>query len=152
MSTLELVPELVDRRERIIAANTPRMSGAALARIAPRKAVATRQAVKAHAVYEKGRYIPPLITRLMALVAHHASVSVEAITGFSRRRTLIDARFCIANLAEEFAPRLSDRAIDDAMLRGVGCCAWYRNRHRDRLERYPSYRRLHAACRAELAK
>lgn len=98
----------------------------------------------------RGRYISPTLTRLIALVARHSDVSPESVRGAGRVHRLVNARYCIANLAEEFASRLSARAVDDGMLRGEGLCIYYRARHRDRLEFYPDYLALHERCLAEL--
>jgi len=101
-------------------------------------------------VLERGRYISPALTKLIALVARNADISPESIRGGGRTVRLVNARFCIAKLAEEFCPRLSGRAIDDGMLRGEGCCLWARGRHQDRLRIYPDYAALYERCLAEL--
>lgn len=103
-------------------------------------------AVKPRPVFERGRYIPPSITEIITVVARIAELPVEAVLGESHRRAVVHARFAIANLAEEFAAGLSCRAVEDAMNRGDGLCAWYRERHRDRLEAFPDYMDLHAKC------
>jgi len=101
-------------------------------------------------VLERGRYISPSLIKLIDLVARNADISPEAIRGGGRTVRLVNARFCIANLAEKFCPRLSARAIDDGMLRGEGCCMWARGRHQDRLRIYPDYAALYERCLAEL--
>ena len=103
-----------------------------------------------HAVYEKGRYIPPSATRIITLVARHADVSPEAICGAGRITRLVNCRYAIAKLTEEFAPRLSSLQVDSAMLRGEGSTLYYRSRHLDRCKLWPEYAALYERCRAEL--
>lgn len=103
-----------------------------------------------HAVYERGRYIPPSATKIITLVARHADVSPEAICGGSRVTRLVNCRYAIAKLTEEFAPRLSALCVDSAMLRGDGSTLYYRSRHEDRCKWWPEYAALYERCRAEL--
>ena len=103
-----------------------------------------------HAVYEKGRYIPPSATRIIALVARHADVSPDAIVGGSRVSRLVNCRYAVAKLSEEFAPRLSALAVDSALLRGEGSTLYYRSRHVDRCKLWPEYAALYERCRDEL--
>ena len=100
--------------------------------------------------FEKGRYISPKLTRIIALVARHCDVSPDAVSGGSKVHRLVNARYCVAKLTEEFAPRLSGLAVDSGMLRGEGSTAYYRSRHADRCKLYPDYAALYARCRAEL--
>jgi hypothetical protein len=86
------------------------------------------------------------------VVARLAEIETKAICGQGKRRPLVDARFTVANLAEEFASQHSCNMVDDAMLRGQGLTRWYRERHRDRLENFPTYRDLYHRCQAEMAK
>lgn len=108
------------------------------------------RAPKSRALFDKGRYIPPSISRLIIVVARHADLSPDAICGEGRNTRVVNARFCIGNLAQEFAPRLTTRAVDDALLRGAGCSAWYRERHLDRMAQYKDYAALYERCRVEL--
>lgn len=115
----------------------------------PEKVVAPAKPIT-HAVYVKGIYISPSINKVMALVARNSDVSVDSIRGGGRVTRLVNARFAIAKLAEEFAPRLSAWSVDDAMLRGHPMTTWYRERHEDRLRLYPDYKALYERCQAEL--
>lgn len=141
-----IVAGLQQKRADVIAAN-PQLAE----RINGKKAEPLA-AIKIKQTFEKGRYIPPSLTGLIELVARLADLHPEAIRGNGKRAALVNARFCVANLAEEFAPRLSCWAIDDGMLRGMGMARWYRERHRDRIELYPEYGALYERCRAELRK
>lgn len=117
------------------------------ARLAKRPAP---QPIVFNPIFENGRYIPRSLKDLIGLVATHSGLTREAICGNSHRRKLVDARSCIANLAEEFAPHQSMRAVEDAMLRGAGLCAWYRDRHSDRIAQFPEYAALYERCRSYL--
>lgn len=101
-------------------------------------------------VFEKGRYIPPSITRIIHLVARNADVSPEAICGAGRITRLVNCRYAIAKLSMEFAPRLSALAVDSAMLRGEGSTLYYRSRHDDRCALFEDYQELYRRSRAEL--
>lgn len=114
------------------------------------KEAAARGELLVHPVFEKGIYIARSITRIIVLVAKQADVSFDSIRGLGRVTRLVNARSCVAKLAEEFAPRLSAGAIDDAMLRGHGMTAWYRARHEDRVKLCPGYSELYERCRDEL--
>jgi len=92
----------------------------------------------------------PSIHGLIALVAYNADVSPDSIRGGGRVTRLVNTRFAIAKLAEEFAPRLSAWQVDDAMLRAHPMTRWYRERHADRTRLYPDYKALYERCRAEL--
>jgi hypothetical protein len=148
----EFLADLIARRDRVIAANPhahDRIMGQA-PKFSPAPVPSVRPAT-IRPMFERGRYVSPALTRLTALVARLASLSPEAIRGEGRKVMLVHARFCIANLAEEFAPRLSCGSIDNGMLRGQGMTAWHRARHRDRIEMFPnSYGDLYERCRAEL--
>lgn len=128
------------------------LDNALLERLEARKAVEPAKIPKhvPRPVFEKGRYSPPSITRLVALVAKHADTSSESIRGNGRVKRLVNARSCVAKLAEEYAPRLAAQAVDDAMLRGRGMTIWYRERHEDRSALYPDYKALYERCRDEL--
>lgn len=129
---------------------------ALLSRLQKRKArtaadaIAPVTIVKVRPTFEKGRYISPGLTGLIKLVARHADVAPESIRGGGRITRLVNARFAIANLAAEFCPRLSARAVDDGMLRGEGSCLWARGHHADRLHQYEDYAALFERCRVEL--
>lgn len=138
-----IAADLKARRDAIVAANpqaAKRILGADAAKTADlRKAIPKP-------VFPRGRYIPPSIGDIITIVARVSGIQAAAILGEAHTRALVHARFAIANLTEEFAPRVSPRAVEDAMNRGDGLCKWYRERHRDRLELYPEYLRLHADC------
>lgn len=119
---------------------------------APKPVEQPRPVLKVRPIYEKGRYIPKSLNDLMALVCRHAGISLPALTGLGRSQRLVNARACVANLAEEFCPHQSADAVDNAMLRGSGLTIWHRQRHRDRIELHPEYGALYERCRAELVK
>jgi hypothetical protein len=144
----EFLAALINKRDRVLAAN-PQAHEKIMGFDAYVKPSAPRP-TPAKPTFEMGRYISPRLTRLIELIARHADVSPEAIRGDGRKHRLVNARYCIANIAEEFAPRLSARAIDDGMLRGEGMTLYYRMRHRDRIEMYEDYLALYDRCRAEL--
>jgi hypothetical protein len=137
---------LAEKRERVLAAN-PQALQKITGEAPPRQPAPVLQTKP---IFDKGRYIPPSITRLIVLVAKHSDISPDAICGAGRVARLVNARFCVGKLAEEFAPRQPANAVDGAMLRGEGCTVWYRARHADRLKLYPDYSALYERCRAEL--
>lgn len=148
----EFLATMIAKRDRILAANPQ-----AYARImgAPPPVPlslppAPEPIVVVQPAFARGRFISATLTRLIELVARHSDISPESIRGSGRVHRLVNARYCIANLAEEFAPRLSARAVDDNMLRGEGMTLYYRMCHRDRLEMYEDYLALYYRCRAEL--
>jgi hypothetical protein len=146
---------LRERTQRVLAANVGRLSESARQKIGvdkPEPVSQPRPALAVKPLFAKGRYVPASMDRIIAVVARLGYLNPAAIYGSGKRQHLVNARFAIANLAEEFAPHQSDRAVDDAMLRGVGCTSWYRERHRDRLEAYPDYAALYQRCHAELAQ
>lgn len=108
------------------------------------------EAPKQRPTFERGRYIPVSLGKLIDIVADVSGHSREAICGEGRRTTLVNTRAAIANLSAEFAAKWSCLAVDAAMLRGAGSTAWHRDRHADRLKLYPSYADLYRRCRAEL--
>jgi len=101
---------------------------------------------------ERGRYIPRTLNGLVAFIGRQTDLHPDAIYGNGRTRRLVDARSCIAVLAQVYAPRLSAAAIDDGMCRGSGTCIWYRARHRDRMKLYPEYAAMFVRCEFELAR
>lgn len=148
----EFLAELLSRRERILRAN-PQAYAKITGRALPRGLVPPpRPRRPVLPVLEHGRYVSPTIVRLIDLVARHSDISVNAIRGYGRATRLVNARYCIANLAEEFVPRVAARMVDDFMLRGEGLCLYYRARHRDRLEMYEDYLALYDRCRDELVE
>ena len=92
-------------------------------------------------------YRPPALDGLIEMVAYQIDSSADSIRGLGKQRKLVNARFCIAVLAAEFNPRLSARAVDDALLRGENMTIWYRERHRDRCAMIPGYEALYNRCR-----
>lgn len=148
----EFLADLLERRERILRAN-PQAHARIMGVPAPPPAKITAppaSAVIRRPLFERGSFISPTMARIIELVARHSDVSPESIKGDSRVHRLVNARYCIANLAEEFAPRLSARSVDSNMRRGDGICVYYRARHRDRLEMYEDYLAIWERCRAEL--
>lgn len=147
----EFLAELIDKRDRVLARN-PHAHARIMGNAGPKPRLPSVPApiLVVRPTFERGRYVSPTIARLIELVGRHSDVSPESIRGAGRVHRLVNARYCIANLAEEFAPRLSARAVDDNMLRGEGLCLYYRARHRDRLEMYEDYIALYERCRAEL--
>lgn len=101
------------------------------------------------------RRLPPpptakAIGRVIETVSRYSGVSVPAIRGHAQPAKICHARSCIAVLAAEFAPRISLKAVDDAMNRGEGITHYYRGRHNDRCKLFPEYAALYRACRASL--
>lgn len=141
------------RAQRVIAANTGRLSAEALQRLgAPTPVSKPRPAVVVRPIFEKGRYIPKSLANIIEIVAKAARLTPAILCGLGKRRHMVDARSCVAVLAEQFAGHQSECAVDDAMLRGHGMTRWYRQRHTDRLALYPQYAALYQRCHAEMVK
>jgi hypothetical protein len=141
--------ELQERRARIAAAN-PHLALKLTGRPAP--VAAQPIVIRDRPIPERGRYIPRTLNGLVAFIARQTDLHPDAIYGNGRTRRLVDARSCIAVLAQVYAPRLSAAAIDDGMCRGSGTCIWYRARHLDRLKLYPEYAGMFVRCEFELAR
>lgn len=94
----------------------------------------------------------PTLGELVTVVAKTAGIPAAAILGADRQSYLNDARYAVVNLAEEFAPLVSERRVGAAINRCESVCRYYRERHRDRLELYPEYLALYEDCRAVLCK
>lgn len=103
-------------------------------------------------VYLRGRYVVKAMANLIELVAEVAGLRFTDICNPSRKREVAHARSAVSNLAEEFVPHMSAQSVDAALNQGDGLCAWYRERHRDRLEAYEDYLVLHEACRAVMLR
>lgn len=121
-------------------------------RLKPGRKTGKPQPLKMKPIFPRGRYVPASITEIITLVSKVGGLSFFAIVGEGHKRDVVHARFAIANLTEEFAPKFSCRAVEDAMNRGDGLCAWYRERHRDRMELYPEYISLYEDCRTVLLR
>lgn len=139
-----------DRNERYAAFNGHRMSHSALKRVFAQKPSPRPKQARQSDPAPWRRFSPKSFEIVSLAVQRVANVTREGILGTRQNRELVDARFCIAVLACEFAPHLSAAAIDEAMLRGSGCAIWYRARHLDRIKLYPEYGELHARCRLVL--
>jgi hypothetical protein len=151
MSTerLGLVDELRARTAAVVAANphlAAKITGRAEAVVAP------LPAIRVQPLFARGRYIPRSLSDLIDAVCLLTDIHRDGLTGHGRTRRLVDARSCVAVLALEFAPRHSEQAIDDGLLRGSGCCAWYRARHEDRRKLYPQYAALFDRCHAAIVR
>ena len=146
---LGLVDDLRERTAAVVAAN-PHLSKKITGEPAP--AGVPPRAIRTRPIFPRGRYIPRSLSELIDAVCALTDIHRDALTGEGRTRRLVDARSCIAVLAAEFAPRNSYQAVDDALLRGSGCCVWYRDRHEDRRKLYPEYAALHDRCRAAIKR
>lgn len=145
---LGLVDDLRERTATVVAAN-PHLT----LKITGKPPLdATSPVVRPRPLFARGRYIPHSLSELIDAVCVLTDIHRDALTGNGRTRRLVDARSCIAVLAAEFAPRNSYQAVDDALLRGSGCCVWYRDRHEDRRKLYPEYAALHDRCRAAIKR
>lgn len=100
--------------------------------------------------FSRGRYVSASIERLIDMVSREAGLPREAVLGNGQNWKIVNARSVIANLAEEFAPRVSSAVVENTMNRGAGWCSWARDRHNDRIGLSPSYSRLYEQCRAKL--
>lgn len=145
---LGLVDELRERTAAVVAAN-PHLSVKITGRAALPEVIA---AIQTKPIFPRGRYIPRSLSDLIDAVCLLTDIHRDGLTGNGRTRRLVDARSCVAVLAEEFAPRHSAKAIDDALLRGSGCCVWYRERHEDRRKLYPEYAAMFDRCRAAILR
>jgi len=146
---LGLVDELRQRTAAVVAAN-PHLAEKITGRAAPVDAPLPE--VHARPIFPRGRYIPLSLSNLIDAVCLLTDIHRDGLTGHGRTRRLVDARSCVAVLAEEFAARHSAKAIDDALLRGSGCCVWYRERHHDRRKLYPEYAALFDRCHAAITR
>ena len=104
--------------------------------------------IKLRPIFPQGRFLPRSLSDLIDVVCGQMDLHPEAIRGNGRTRRLVDARSCVAVLAARFAPRNSAQAVDDALLRGSGCCIWYRDRHTTRCKTFPEYAALFDRCLA----
>lgn len=145
---LGLVDDLRERTAAVVAAN-PHLSMRLTGKPAP---VAVAPKTRSRAIFERGRYIPRSLSNLIDTVCLLTDIHRDALTGNSRTRRLGDARSCVAVLAREFAPSHGCKAVDDALLRGSGMTAWYRERHEDRLRLYPEYAAMHDRIRAAIKR
>lgn len=146
---LGLVDELRERTAAVVAAN-PHLARQITGRAEPVNAPLPE--VRTQPIFPRGRYIPHSLSTLIDAVCLLTDIHRDALTGTGRTRRLVDARSCVAVLAADFAPRHSYQVIDDALLRGSGCCVWYRDRHEDRLATFPEYRAMHDRCRAAILR
>lgn len=133
---LGLVDDLRERTAAVVAAN-PHLSMRLTGKPAPVDAPVP--AIRTQPIFPRGRYIPRSLSDLINAICLLTDIHRDALCGNGRTRRLVDARSCVAVLAEEFAPRQSGYAVDDALLRGRGTTAWYRQRHQDRLKTFPEY-------------
>ncbi len=145
---LGLVDELRERTAAVVAAN-PHLSKKITGREA---SVVAPAPVRTLPIFPRGRYIPRSLSNLIDTVCLLTDIHRDALTGNSRTRRLGDARSCVAVLAREFASSHGCKAVDDALLRGSGMTAWYRERHEDRLRLYPEYAAMHDRIRAAIKR
>lgn len=140
---------LIAEREAILA----NVSAAHRRRIVgDRKPLDAPQPIFHATVYLRGRYIPKPLSDIIELVSDVSGLRFIDICNASRKREIAHARSAVSNLAEEFVRFLSAQSVDAALNQGDGLCAWYRERHRDRLEAYEDYLVLHETCRAVLLR
>lgn len=92
------------------------------------------------------------ISEIITVVARVAQLRIVDIAGDANWRHLTHARYAIANLAEEFAPKLSERSVAYAMNKSDTLAHYYRVRHVDRLEMFPAYLAMYEECRAILLR
>jgi hypothetical protein len=92
------------------------------------------------------------IAHLMGEVCRLAGIGVVDLRGTRQRVSLVNARSCIAVLAEEFYPQAPADTVGDVMLRGKGWTQWARGRHVDRLALYPEYKQIVDYCRANIER
>ena len=118
----------------------------------PAPAEVIERAIETLPIFARGRYIQHSLSGLIDAVCLLTDIHRAALTGNGRTRRLVDARSCVAVLAEEFAPRHSAQAIDDALLRGSGMATWYRGRHNDRLLLFCQYAAVYGRCRAAITR
>lgn len=146
---LGLVDELRARTAAVVAAN-PHLALKITGRAEPVDAALPE--IRVRPIFTRGRFIPHSLSNLIDAVCLLTDIHRDTLTGTGRTRRLVDARSCVAVLAQEFAPRHSYQAIDDALLRGKGCCVWYRERHEDRRKLYPEYAAMHDRVRAAIKR
>lgn len=146
---LGLVDELRERTAAVVAAN-PHLARQITGRAEPINAPLPE--IRTQPIFPRGRYIPYSLGNLIDVVCLLTDIHRDALTGHGRTRRLVDARSCVAVLAAECAPRHSAQAIDDALLRGSGCCVWYRERHEDRRRLYPEYAGMFDRVRAAIKR
>ena len=146
---LGLVDELRERTAAVVAAN-PHLALKITAKPAPAEVL--ERAIKTLPIFARGRYIQHSLSGLIDAVCLLTDIHRAALTGNGRTRRLVNARSCVAVLAEEFAPRHSAQAIDEALLRGSGMATWYRSRHNDRLLLFPQYAAVYGRCRAAITR
>lgn len=140
---------LIAEREAILA----NVSAAHRRRIVgDRKPLDAPQPIFHATVYLRGRYIPKPLSDIIELAAEVGGMQFMDICNRGRKREIAHARSAVSNLAEEFVRSLSAQSVDAALNQGDGLCAWYRERHRDRLEAYEDYLVLHETCRAVLLR
>jgi len=145
---LGLVDDLRERTAAVVAAN-PHLSMRLTGKPAP---VAAPSKTRSQPIFPRGRYIPRSLSNLIDTVCLLTDIHRDALTGNSRTRRLGDARSCVAVLAREFASSHGCKAVDDALLRGSGMTAWYRERHEDRLQLYPEYAAMHDRIRSAIKR
>ena len=146
---LGLVDELRERTAAVVAAN-PHLAMKITGKPAPAEVI--ERAIETLPIFARGRYIQHSLSGLIDAVCLLTDIHRAALTGNGRTRRLVDARSCDADLAEEFAPRHSAQAIDDALLRGSGMATWYRGRHNDRLLLFCQYAAVYGRCRAAITR
>lgn len=146
---LGLVDDLRERTAAVVAAN-PHLALKITGKPAPAEVL--ERAIETLPIFARGRYIQHSLSGLIDAVCLLTDIHRAALTGNGRARRLVDARSCVAVLAEEFAPRHSAQAIDDALLRGSGMATWYRGRHNDRLLLFPQYAVVYGRCRAAITR
>ena len=146
---LGLVDELRERTAAVVAAN-PHLAMKLTGKPVPAEMI--ERAIDTLPIFSRGRYIQHSLSGLIDAVCLLTDIHRAALTGNGRTRRLVDARSCVAVLAEEFAPRHSAQAIDEALLRGSGCCVWYRERHDDRLKLFAQYAANYGRCRAAIKR
>lgn len=93
--------------------------------------------------------VAPLATVVRAVLTC-SDLRLEALRGNRQSSILVHARSAVAVLAQEFAPRTSLRAIEDALCRGAGLANWYIERSADREKNFPEYGVLLTRTRAYL--
>ena len=146
---LGMVDELRRRTAAVVAAN-PHLAEKLTGK--PVAAEVLERDIQKLPIFSRGRHIKHSLSGLIDAVCLLTDIHRDGLTGNGRTRRLVDARSCVAVLACEFAPRHSAQAIDDALLRGSGCCVWYRERHDDRLNLYPQYAAAYGRCRAAIKR
>ena len=146
---LGLVDDLRERTAAVVAAN-PHLAKKLTGKPVPAEVI--ERAIETLPIFARGRYIQHSLSGLIDAVCLLTDIHRAALTGNGRARRLVNARSCVAVLAEEFAPRHSAQAIDEALLRGSGMATWYRSRHNDRLLLFPQYAAVYGRCRAAITR